>query len=129
MPYINIRLGSKLKNEQRKRLYQKTTSLMNIVMGKRREVTVVHIMESEPHKWSTDSTQLTDKDPISAYVDIKVTDGTNTNEEKSEMIRQTVEILQDIVGTLQEACYVVIDDIPAGSWGYNGRTQASRVAS
>jgi len=36
-------------------------------------------------------------------------------------------MLQDIVGTMQEACYVVIDDISADSWGYNGKTQAMRV--
>ena len=46
MPYINIRLGSKLDNDQRKQLRERTTSLMNTVMGKRREVTVVHIQES-----------------------------------------------------------------------------------
>jgi 4-oxalocrotonate tautomerase len=45
------------------------------------------------------------------------------------MISQTVKMLQDVVGTIQEACYVVIDDIPADSWGYGGKTQAARAAS
>lgn len=128
MPYINIRLGSHLEAEQRTQLYETTTMLMNTVMGKRREVTVVHIQESESLQWSTDATQLSDKDPIGVYVNIKVTAGTNTAEEKTEMISQTVKMLKDIVGAIQEACYVVIDDIPANSWGYNGKTQAARAA-
>lgn len=129
MPYINIRLGANLDNEQRKQLYEKTTSLMNTVMGKRREVTVVHIQESEPQQWSTSAIPITDKESVGAYVDIKVTDGTNTPEEKAEMISQTVNMLQDVVGIIQEACYVVIDDIPPDSWGYNGKTQAARAVS
>ena len=129
MPYINIRLGNNLNNEQRKQLYEETTSLMNTVMGKRREVTVVHIQESGPQQWSTNAIPLTNKEPIGAYVDIKVTDGTNTSEEKAEMISQTAKMLKNVVGIIQEACYVVIDDIPADSWGYNGKTQAARAIS
>ena len=129
MPYINIRLGTNLNDEQRIQLFEQTTSLMNTVMRKRREVTVVHIQESEPQQWSTNSIPLTTKSPVGAYVDIKVTDGTNTVEEKAEMISQTVNMLKDVVGIIQEACYVVIDDLPADSWGYNGKTQAARAAS
>ena len=129
MPYINIRLGATLESAQRNQLYQKTTFLMNTIMGKRPEVTVVHIQESDPHLWATNALALTDEDPVGAYVDIKVTEGTNTPEEKAEMLSQTIKMLQDVVGTIQEACYVVIDDIPANSWGYNGKTQAVRAAS
>lgn len=129
MPYINIRLGSNLDNEQGTQLYEKTTSLMNSVMGKRREVTVVHIQESESQQWSTNAIPSTAEGPVSAFVDIKVTDGSNTPEEKAEMISRTTEMLQDVVGIIQEACYVIIDDIPADSWGYNGKTQAVRLAS
>jgi len=129
MPYINIRLGKNLDNEQRIQLFEQTTTLMNTVMRKRREVTVVHIQESEPQQWSTNSIPLTSKSPVGAYVDIKVTDGTNTVEEKAEMVSQTVKMLNDVVGIIQEACYVIINDIPADSWGYNGKTQAARAAS
>ena len=129
MPYINIRLGRNLDQEQRNLLYEKTTSLMNTVMRKRPEVAVVHIQESESQQWSVNSTSIAAEDPVAAYVDIKVTDGTNSPSEKAEMISQTVKMLQDVVGIIQEACYVVIDDIPADSWGYNGKTQAERAAS
>jgi len=129
MPYINIRLGTTLDSTKRDQLYQKTTFFMNTIMGKRREVTVVHIQEDSSQQWSTNAVTLNTEDPTSAYVDIKVTEGTNTPEEKAEMLSQTVIMLKDVVGVIQEACYVVIDDIPANSWGYNGKTQAARAAS
>ncbi len=129
MPYINIRLGTTLDSGQRDQLYQKTTFFMDAIMGKRREVTVVHIQENNPEQWAVNAVALNTKDPTGAYVDIKVTQGTNTADEKAEMLFQTVKMLQDVVGTIQEACYVVIDDVPANSWGYNGKTQAVRAAS
>ena len=100
---------------------------MNQVMGKKPEVTVVHIMESEQNEWSVNSQELNDDNPIGAYVDIKVTQGTNTPEEKSKMIDETVLMLKNTVGAIQEACYVVVHDISADSWGYNGKTQYARA--
>ncbi len=127
MPYINIRIAAALDNKQKQALYKKTTFLMNTIMRKRQEVTVVHIQESQPEQWSINFKQLSVDAPIGVYVDIKVTQGTNTTEEKKEMISQTIKMLQDIVGAIQEASYVVIDDIPADSWGYDGKTQAMRA--
>jgi 4-oxalocrotonate tautomerase len=129
MPYINIRLGTTLDSAQRNQLHKKTTFLMNTIMRKRREVTAVHIQEDGPQQWSINSATLNTQEPICAYVDIKVTKGTNTPEEKAYMISETIKMLQDEIGTIQEACYVVIDEIPANSWGYNGKTQAVRAVS
>lgn len=128
MPYIQIRLGKNLSDEQRKSLYEKTTSLMSTVMKKKPQVTVVNIHESEAIQWSVNANQLSKNDPTGAYVNIKITNQTNTSEEKAEMISKTVTMLEDVVGIIQEACYVVIDDIQANSWGYNGKTQAARSA-
>ena len=127
MPYINIRIGKKISTEQKNQLFQQTTDLMQTVMGKNPAVTVVHIDESIPEQWGINSGALTEEQPTGAYVNIKITDGTNSAEEKSEMIEKTVSMLKEVVGTIQEACYVVINDIPADSWGYDGKTQAARL--
>lgn len=127
MPYINIRIATKLSNNQRSALATKTTSLMETVMGKRREVTVVHIAESSPQQWAINASILTANDATAAYVDIKITQGTNTAEQKAQMIAETITMLRQELGTLQQASYVVIDEIPANSWGYDGKTQAERA--
>lgn len=95
---------------------------MNTIMGKGQEVTAVHIQEDNPQQWAINSVALNQENPVCAYVDIKVTAGTNTPEEKANMISETIKMLRDEIGTIQEACYVVVDDIPANSWGYNGKT-------
>lgn len=129
MPYINIRIGSSLNNTQRESLYKQTTELMAHVMKKQPKVTVVNIQELDPQLWAVNGTQLMPNDPVAAYVDIKVTEGTNSSEEKAEMLSRTTAMLMDVLGTLQEACYIVIDDLPANSWGYDGLSQGERVIS
>jgi phenylpyruvate tautomerase PptA (4-oxalocrotonate tautomerase family) len=37
-------------------------------------------------------------------------------------------MLKESVAVIQEACYVVIDEIPANSWGNDDKTQATRAA-
>lgn len=127
MPYINYRIGCSLEESQKEIIYSETTHFMNSIMRKKREVTVVHIEGSSPKQWSVNGKRLNDKKPIPVYVDIKVTEGTNTPEEKSEMLRKTMEMLKNCLGATQEACYIVIDDIPSHSWGYDGFTQEYRA--
>lgn len=127
MPYINISVGSKLNTLQREEIYKETTRLMHQVMGKKREVTVVQIQETPPHFWSVNARCLSENKPTCIYVNIKITHGTNTTSEKAEMISRTIKMLKDNISTVQEACYVIIDEIPADSWGYNGKTQEYRA--
>ena len=60
-------------------------------------------------------------------MDIKVTAGTNTDAEKAEMIGLGMAMLSEVVGPAPEASYIVIHDLDAGVWGYNGRTQKARA--
>ena len=129
MPYINYRIGSSLKESQKETIYRETTDFMNLIMRKKREVTVIHIDESSPEQWSVNGNCLSKEKPIPVYVDIKVTERTNTPEEKSEMIKKTMRMLKECLGITQEACYIVIDDIPGNSWGYDGYTQEYRASS
>lgn len=99
---------------------------MHEIMHKRREVTVVQINETDANTWSCNRQMLSPDSPVCAYVNIKVTQDSNTTEEKAHMIAQTTAALHSTIGELQEACYVVIDEIPADAWGYNGLTQAAR---
>lgn len=127
MPYIHIKLaGASLSAPHRDGLLRRITDLMGEVMRKNREVTVVSVEETPPSYWSIAGRTLTAADLPAAYVEIKVTAGTNTPEEKANMIAETKAALNAAVGAIQTATYVVIHDIAADSWGYDGITQADR---
>ena len=127
MPYLNIKLsGDMLSTQQRDALFSRMTEMMADSMKKRREVTVVSIELTDQAHWAVAGRTLTLSDRPAAYVDIKITGGTNSSEEKSAMIAGTTAVLQEIVREIQTATYVVIHEIAADSWGYDGMTQASR---
>ena len=127
MPYIDIRLaGTAITQAQRDALLADTTKLMVTVMGKRREVTVVSILEHAKQNWAVGGTALRGEDLPGTYVEIKVTHGTNTAQEKAMMIAETSAMLKRLLGEMQAASYVVIHEIAADSWGYDGLTQAQR---
>ncbi len=128
MPFINITYsGSKLTEEQREGLFKETTRLMNEVMHKKEELTSVRIDNYEAGDWAIGSKRMSMSSSSAVYMDIKVTQGTNTAEEKSEMIRQSTLMLKEIIGPVAEASYVVIHEVAGDSWGYNGLTQLARA--
>lgn len=127
MPYINIRVNTNLTNEQKTDLQLETTKLVHEVMGKKKIVTVVHIDESKAGNWSVNGEPLTPDEPVCAYVDIKITEGTNTTEEKSQMLAKTMKMLKHVLSETQLPCYIVIDDVRGDSWGYDGFSQAARA--
>ena len=130
MPYVDIRLvGTALTPAQRNALLGGTTELMVTVMGKRREVTVVSIQQYAGENWSVGGNALRQQEAPGASVEIKVTQGTNTEREKAAMIAETTAMLKNLLGTTQTANYVVIHEIAADAWGYDGLTQAHRKLS
>lgn len=64
-----------------------------------------------------------------AFLEISVTEGTNTAQEKEAFIAAAFEELQHQLGhgqLLAPASYVIVREVSATNWGYGGQTQATR---
>jgi len=57
---------------------------------------------------------------------IKVTDGTNTKDEKAVYVSRAFSAIEAIIGPLALASYIVIHDVRGDAWGYQGQTQEFR---
>ncbi|MBW9264469.1 MAG: tautomerase family protein [Candidatus Thiodiazotropha sp. (ex. Lucinisca nassula)] len=126
MPVIVIALsGRQLPLLQQQDLQRMTTRLIEEIMGKRRSVTAVMVQSLPSANWAIGGEALNDH-LRAAQVDITITAGTNTAEEKAGMIDAVHQMLNDRVGPLAEASYVVIHEVAADAWGYAGLTQQSR---
>lgn len=129
MPFINIAVaGNQLSLAQKQRLFDETTRLMNEVMRKDPTLTAVRIDPFRADDWAISQRPAAIQEMTAVHMDIKVTAGTNTDEEKAEMIRQAMAMLKEIVGATPEASYIVIHELDATAWGYNGRTQHARAS-
>lgn len=120
MPYVQIRLSQ---TANVARLGEEATRLMVEVMRKRREVTVVEVVPTHSH-WQVGGQPTTGP---AAYVDVKITQGTNSDSDKARLLAEFQELLTHELGPLAAPAYVVIHEIPASDWGYDGQSQATRL--
>lgn len=123
MPYVQIRLHN-APSANLSRMGEEATRLMAEVMRKRREVTVVEIVTPQSH-WQAGGRPVAG--PV-AYADVKITRGTNSEADKARLLAEFQTLLARELGQLAAPAYVVIDEIPATDWGYDGQSQATRLS-
>ncbi len=123
MPTLQLKLTPPQAAERLQALARRLTDLSTQILGKRREVTAVVIEEVWPGRWFVGG-----RNPsrATALLEIRVTEGTNSAEEKEAFIAAAHEELEQQLGPLEEASYVVVQEVQGTDWGYAGRTQAER---
>lgn len=126
MPYIDVLVHPAATPTQAAALAHGITDAMVDVLGKRREVTAVRIGAAHALLWTIGGEPC--REPT-AFVDVKITAGSNSREQKAAVVRHLHALLERTLGTLAEASYVVVHELPAESWGYAGVTQAARAGA
>ena len=125
MPFVNIKVaGTTLAPEQVRRLQQGSTGLMADVLRKKPELTAVLVAPAPAAAWTVGGHAVA----AAAHLDVKVTEGTNTAEEKGRFIAGAMEMFRSVLGSdLCPIAYVVIHEVPGDAWGWDGLTQAHRA--
>lgn len=126
MPYLNLKLCANSSHEEADKIAQFLTDLTADILGKKRELTAVAVEFIAPTHWYIGGDSLAGNSLRSFYLDIKVTAGTNTKDEKALYASRVFAGIEAIVGAVAPASYVVIDEIHADAWGYQGQTQEFR---
>ncbi len=124
MPYAELKINPMPTPEQAASLARGITDALVEEVGKRRAVTAVHITGGEAQLWTIGSVVSA---KATAYLDIKITQGSNSQHQKASLIARLHRLLVETVGELEEASYIVIHELPAQNWGYAGLTQAMRA--
>jgi len=125
MPFVNIKIaGPTLAPDQVQRLQREATRLMAEVMRKNHELTAVLVEQVDGASWTVGAVPV----QVAAHLDVKVTAGTNTEAEKRGFVAEAMRLLRSVIGPdLHPVCYVVVHEVAADAWGYDGRTQADRA--
>ncbi|KAF0812417.1 hypothetical protein IGB42_03085 [Andreprevotia sp. IGB-42] len=125
MPYLNLKLTVEPSQQTAERAADILTELTHTILGKKRELTAIAVEYVPASQWFIGGKALSGQAP-SFYLDIKVTDGTNTKDEKARYVREVFAAFEREFGTLQAASYVLVDDVRADAWGWQGKTQEYR---
>lgn len=126
MPILNVKIRTTPSPQLSSRIAAALTDLTVEILGKKRELTAVAIEYVAPTEWFIAGAALADPSFATFHLDIKVTEGTNTKDEKALYIDRVFAAVEGIIGDLAPASYVVVHDVRADSWGYQGQTQERR---
>lgn len=126
MPFIRISVaGNTPSQNQLTQLQTQTTQLMANILHKRPEVTVVAIEIAVATHWSVGGEGL-EKERGLAQMEAFITAGTNSEQEKAEFISAANDMFAAVFRAAMSPLYVVIIEVNAADWGYDGKTQADR---
>jgi 4-oxalocrotonate tautomerase len=126
MPIINVKVSGKKTAEITKRISSLLLDLTSKILKKNPNLTTIVIDYIDNDNWIVGGKLLSELNKNSFYLDIKITDETNTKDEKAEYIKEVFIGFERILGSLHEESYIYVHDVKAASYGYGGFTQEYR---
>jgi 4-oxalocrotonate tautomerase len=126
MPILNVKVSAHKSSELTGRIADLLLDLTTRILKKKRDVTSIAIDYVDPDHWIVGGKSLTEQGKSSFYFDIKITDETNTKDEKARYIREAFDGFARILGNLHDESYIYVQDVRAAAYGYGGQTQEYR---
>lgn len=126
MPFLNIKLSVPESAATSARVAELLTELTAELLGKKRSLTSVAVDYGAAEHWHVAEQPMAAQAPATFFLDVKITEGTNTKDQKSAYIAAVFAQLEAVLGPLHPASHVVIDEVRADAWGYEGLTQEQR---
>ncbi len=126
MPILNVKVSAKKSPELTKKIADLLLELTSRILKKKREVTAIAIEYVDHDAWVVGGQLLSEQSKNSFYFDIKITDETNTKDEKAQYIREAFQGFEQLLGNLHEESYIYVQDVRAATYGFGGLTQESR---
>jgi 4-oxalocrotonate tautomerase len=126
MPFLDVKISRGDTPDDVTAIASELTQLTHDLLGKKREVTAVAIDWVPPQQWFIGEQSLAAAGRRSFFLKIEITTGTNTKDQKAAFVAAVFAAMEQLLGPLAPASYVVIQEVAADAWGYAGRTQEYR---
>ena len=126
MPILNVKVSGTKSPELTMQISALLLDLTTRILKKKREVTAITIDYIDPDNWIVGGKSLSEQRKNSFYFDIKITDETNTKDEKALYIKEAFDGFARILGSLHDESYIYVQDVRAASYGFGGCTQEYR---
>ena len=100
--------------------------LSSKILHKDPNVTAIAVEQLDPARWFVADKSLAQHGLAGFWLDIRITDGTNSREEKATFIAAAFAAMDRLIGPLHSESYVHVDDVRGDAYGYGGLTQNER---
>lgn len=126
MPILNVKVSAVRSDGLTRQIVDLLTDLTTRILGKNPVVTAIAIDYVDSRDWFAGGKSLAEQNKTSIYFDVKITDETNTKDEKARYVREAFDGFAKLLGNLHDESYIYVQDVRADAYGYGGKTQEWR---
>ena len=126
MPMITVAIAGEPDAALAQRVQETVTRLTAEILHKDPSVTAVAVQFTPRRFWFVGGKVTQEFSTSAFFVDARVTDGTNSKDEKAEYVARAFAALSGVLGGAHAESYVHVDDVRADGYGYGGLTQERR---
>jgi 4-oxalocrotonate tautomerase len=102
------------------------TELTAKILHKDPKVTAIIVKSVDAADWFAGGGSLAEQKLASFWLDIHVTEGTNTKDEKAAYLAAMFERMGELLGPLHNESYLHVDEVRGDAYGFGGLTQERR---
>jgi 4-oxalocrotonate tautomerase len=96
------------------------------ILHKDPKVTAIIVKSADAADWFAGGKSLAEQKLGSYWLDIHVTEGTNTKDEKAAYLAALFQRMEDLLGPLHNETYAHVDEVKGDAYGFGGLTQERR---
>jgi 4-oxalocrotonate tautomerase len=96
------------------------------ILHKDPKVTAIIVKSVDAADWFAGGKSLADQKLASFWLDIHISEGTNTKDEKAAYIAAMFQRLGELLGPLHNETYLHVDEVRGDAYGFGGLTQERR---
>lgn len=96
------------------------------ILHKDARVTAIIVKPVDANDWFAGGRSLAEQNLASYWIDIHVTEGTNTKDEKAAYIAAMFRRMSELLGPLHHETYLHVDEVRGDAYGFGGLTQERR---
>ena len=126
MPILNVKVSGVASAERSQQIAQMLSQHTQEILNKKPELISIAISYIDPVHWIIGGETLAIQKKSSVYLDIKITDETNSKSEKAAFIKAVFKSFEGLLGDLHHESYIYVEDVRATAYGYGGLTQEYR---
>ena len=127
MPLITVSYSSSRQTPSLKAdIAADVSDLTAKILHKDPKVTAIVVKSVDPADWFAGGKSLAEQKLASFWLDIHVTEGTNTKDEKAAYIAAMFARMGEILGPLHNESYLHVDEVRSDAYGFGGLTQERR---
>src|ERR1700740_3703260 len=102
------------------------TELTAKILHKDPKVTAVIVKSVDAGDWFAGSKSLAEQKLASYWIDVHVSEGTNTKDEKAAYLAAVFQRMGELLGPLHDETYLHVDEVRGDAYGFGGLNQERR---